>query len=100
MRKSLAGILLALLTTFGVVVAAAAPAGAAPSQKFRQNTPIHVEGQDGSGKAVHGLFRPDRAVRNGDGIDLVGDLKLQTANGLVKKSDQVWPLALPTPAAA
>jgi len=80
MRKSLAGILLALLTTFGVFVAAAAPAGAAPTtpvNKLGSQSPINFPATDASGKKTGvAHFQPDHAALNstGDGVVLVGDM--------------------------
>ncbi len=108
MRKRLAGVLLALLTTLGVFVAAAAPAGAAPKPKpatVGQSAPIKFTGTDSQGNPIWGQFRPQRAEATGQdengptGVALVGDMMVKPAKGGMKHLGEVrWPVALPTPA--
>src|SRR4051794_31462949 len=98
MRKRLAGVLLALLTTLGVFVAAAAPAGAAPAGNQLGQKKIAVSGLV-NGKEATGTFRPERAVQNGNGIDLVGRLQMKSPKHNLNAKNVAIPLVLPTPAA-
>src|SRR4051812_13504687 len=99
MRKRLAVVLLALLTTLGVFVAAAAPAGAAPSGNTLGQKKIAVSGFV-DGAPATGTFRPERAVQNGNGIDLVGRLQMKSDKGNLNAKNVAVPVVLPTPEAA
>src|SRR4051812_46321377 len=92
MRKSLAGILLALLTTLGVFVAAAAPAGAASTNTLGSSSkPIFFTGYDtATNDPVTTQFRPKRAALNGDGngVVLIGEMKYKGE----KKQDVAVPV--------
>lgn len=97
MKKRLAGVLLAILTTVGLVAVAAAPAGAAPAAPA--GTPLAVTGTDNNGAPVNGTFYAQRAVRHGQGVDVIGKLVLSTANGTVTTPVQM-PVDLTPPATA
>src|SRR3954471_1581700 len=111
MRKSLAGILLALLTTLGVFVAAAAPAGAAPTasdpQPFGQTVNFTGTGTDKAGQShdVTGVLDVEKVVRHGDGAALLGDMTVtdlstdRSATRNVSVPGNIQTAAAPTPGA-
>ena len=97
MKKRLASVLLAMLTTIGLVVAAV-PANAAPAGNTVGDKKLAMTGSV-NGAPATGTFRPDHAVRNGNGVDLVGRLQLKSAKGNLNQGNVAIPLVLPTPAA-
>ncbi|MDQ1636432.1 MAG: hypothetical protein QOJ32_3241 [Frankiaceae bacterium] len=101
MKKRFATILLAVLTTVGLVVAAV-PAGAAPAGNSLNDRKLAVTGLV-NGKSASGTFRPERAVQQGNGIALIGRLQMKSAGGNVNQRNVAVPVVLPTqpaPAAA
>jgi hypothetical protein len=97
MKKRFASVLLAVLTTVGLVMAAI-PANAAPAGNTLGDKKLAVSGFV-DGAPATGTFRPQSAVQNGNGIDLLGRLSLKSAKGNLNEHDVAIPVALPTSSA-
>jgi hypothetical protein len=91
MRKRFASVLLAVVTTIGLI-GLAVPAGAAPSAPAApaaaRSIPLTGTATDRAGNhsTVTGTFTPQRAIRQGQGVALLGRLTMNTPKGTASRT--------------